>query len=105
MTNVSSLKVTDDEAKAVQKTKNRVSLDSIEAKISGVEYINPESVPHFTIAIVRLSNGFVVTGESAPADPANFNAELGQKFAREAAIRKIWPMEGYVLCEKLKQAA
>lgn len=101
MTNPSSLQVTDDEAKAVQKTENRVPLNAIEEKIADVEYINPSSVPHFTLAIVRLKNGFVVTGESAPADPANFNEELGKKFARENAIRKIWPMEGYLLCEKL----
>lgn len=99
--NKSSLQVTDDESAAVQKTPNRVSLDSIQAKIESVEYIYPPNAPHFTLAFVKLKNGFVVTGESAPADPANFDKELGQKFALENAIRKVWPMEGYLLCEKL----
>lgn len=101
MNNVSSLQVTDDQSKAVQKTPNRVSLESITEKVDRVEYINPELAPHFTIAIVKLKNGYLVTGESAPADPENFNAELGRKFAYENAIRKVWPMEGYLLCEKL----
>ena len=98
---MSSLQVSDDAAAAVQKTPNRVSLASIEAKVETVEYLYPDLAPHFTLAIVKLSNGFIITGQSAPADPLNFDAELGKKFAREDAIRKVWPMEGYLLCEKL----
>lgn len=97
----SSLQVSDDESAAVQKTPNRVTLESLEAKVVSVEYFNPETAPQFTMAIVKTKNGFVVTGESAPADPANFNEELGKKFALEAAMRKLWPLEGYLLCEKL----
>lgn len=97
----SSLEVTDDEAKKVQKTENRVTLADVDAAVDDVEYINPTNTPQMTIAIVKLKNGFVVIGESAPADPANFNAELGQKFALETAKRKIWPLLGFALCEKL----
>lgn len=102
--NPSSLEVSDKEAAAVQKTPNRITLAQLEEKIESVEYFNPESSPQFTIAIVKLKNGFVVTGESASADPENFDAALGQKFARESAIRKIWPFEGYLLCETLASA-
>lgn len=97
----SSLQVTDDAAKAVQKTPNRVALAGIEAKVESVEYIHPETSPLLTIAVVKLKNGFVVTGESASADPENHNEELGQKFAYEAAVRKVWPLEGYLLRERL----
>lgn len=97
----SSLEVTDEESKAVQKTEHRVSLDSIKEKVESVEYIKPKSAPHFTLAIVKLKNGYLVTGQSAPADPNNFNEELGKKFAYEDAIRKVWPLEGYLLCQKL----
>lgn len=96
-----SLEESNEAAKAVAKTENRVDLESIKEKIDSVEYIIPGSAPHFTIAVVKLKNGYLVTGESAPADPNNYNQELGQKFAYEAAVRKIWPMEGYLLCEKL----
>lgn len=58
-----------------------------------------------TIAVVYLENGYFVTGQSAPADPDNFDKELGQTFAREDAVRKIWPMEGYLLRQKLHEAA
>lgn len=96
-----SLRVTDDESKAVQKTDHRVSLDSILAKIEGVEYFHPVMCPTMTVAFVKLKNGFIVIGESAPADPANFDATLGEKFAKENAVRKIWPLEGYLLREIL----
>lgn len=101
MTNVSSLQVTDDQAKAVQKTPNRVALTDLEANIQAVEYINPGIDPLLTIAVIKLKNGFLVTGESAAADPENFNADLGKQFALEAAKRKIWPLMGYALREQL----
>lgn len=101
MTEKSSLEVTDSEAAAVQKTGNRVTLASINEKVETVEYVNPTLAPHFTLAIVKLKNGYVVTGQSAPADPANYNEELGKKFAFEDAVRRVWPLEGYALCEKL----
>jgi len=91
----------DAEAAAVQKTPNRVTLESIEAKVSNVEYINPASAPHVTLAFVTMKNGFTLTGKSAPADPNNFNADLGKKFAYEDAVRQAWAHEGYLLCEKL----
>lgn len=101
----SSLKITDEQSAAVQKTEHRVSLESIEKKVASCEYINPKDCPQFTIAVVRLSNGYIVLGESAPADPESFNADLGRQFAYENAIRKIWPMEGYLLREKLSSPA
>lgn len=100
----SSLEIADEQAAAVQKTPHRVSLEQLEASIETIEYLRPEAAPQFTIAVVKLRNGFIVTGESASADPANFNEELGQKFALENAKRKIWPLMGYALCETLANA-
>jgi len=96
-----SVKLTDEQSKAVQKTPNRVSLDSIQTKIAGMEYFHPDCLPSMTIAVVQMTNGFVVLGKSAPADPANYDEELGKKFANEDAIRQIWQLEGYLLREKL----
>ena len=96
-----SLEASDAAAAAVQKTPNRVTLQSIHDKVDTVEYVNPALAPHFTLAIVKMKNGYVVTGQSAPADPANYDKELGEKFSFEDAIRKVWPLEGYQLCEKL----
>lgn len=54
-----------------------------------------------TVCCLTLENGFTVTGESACASPENFNAELGQKIARENARNKIWALEGYLLKQSL----
>ena len=54
-----------------------------------------------TICIITLRNGFTVTGESACASPENFDAEIGKKIARANAIDKIWPLEGYLLKQRL----
>ena len=96
-----SLKVGDQQAAAVQKTANRVSLDSMIEKIEREDYIHPESLPSMTICVMQMKNGFAVIGSSRPADDANFDAELGRKFAREDCIRQLWPLEGYALREKL----
>jgi len=60
-----------------------------------------ESLSLLTFCILVLRNGFMVTGESACASPANFNAEMGRKIARENAVSKVWPLLGYELKSKL----
>jgi len=54
-----------------------------------------------TVCCLTLQNGFTVTGESAAASPENFDVEIGRKIARQNAREKIWPLEGYLLKEKL----
>lgn len=58
-----------------------------------------------TICILTLRNGFTVVGHSACASPENFNAEIGRKVAREAAIREVWPLMGYELRTQLAEGA
>lgn len=100
-TDLSSLRATDDASKAVQKTENRVTLDSILARIRREEYILPIYAQHMTICVLVLDNGFAVVGKSAPADPENYDEELGKRFAQEDAIRQLWPLEAYVLRERM----
>jgi hypothetical protein len=57
----------------------------------------PDCLNLLTICVMVLQNGFTVTGESACADPRNFNKEIGQRVARQNAINKIWPLMGYEL--------
>lgn len=57
-----------------------------------------------TVCALTLKNGFHVVGESAAASPANFDAELGRKIARDNARNKIWALEGYLLRSKLAAA-
>lgn len=94
--------IEEDKAAAdVQKTPNRVTLDHMLGKVKDVEYVRPINVRHMTIAIVTLQNGFALVGHSAPADPANYNKELGQKIAFDDCIRQLWALEGYALRQKL----
>lgn len=104
-TGLSSNDLADQAAAAVQKTPNRVSIESIRAKFLRAEYIHPEIAPHMTICIIEMDNGFFLVGKSTPADPANFNAELGAKFAAEDAERHAWPLEAYLLREKMTTRA
>lgn len=113
MGSTGSLEASDKAAAAVQKTPNRVTLDSMNAKVAGENYFTigealaalgqPFTPQHavMTVCVLTMTNGYMLIGKSAPADAGNFNAELGQKFAREDAIRQLWPLEGYALRERL----
>lgn len=85
-------------------TAPRVTPERLDAVIAGEDYhVFPGS--QLTVCCLTLENGFTVTGESACASPENFNAELGRKIARNNARDKIWPLEGYLLKQKLHEAA
>ena len=58
-----------------------------------------------TVCALTLRNGFQVSGESAAADARNFDEEIGRKIARTNARNKIWALEGYLLKQKLYEAA
>lgn len=67
--------------------------------------IIPAPLSLLTFCVLILHNGFTVTGESACASPENFDAEIGRKIARQNAVAKIWPLEGYLLRERLEHGA
>lgn len=54
-----------------------------------------------TVCCLTLVNGFTVTGEAACADPRNFDESIGRRQARSDAMKKIWPLLGYALRERL----
>lgn len=105
-------------------TAPRVTPDDIEAAIVSEHYfVGSDAIQHeravhkhgpegwklastqlLTFCILQLRNGFTVTGESACASAANFDAEIGRKIARQNAVQKIWQLEGYLLRERLSQA-
>ena len=81
-------------------TAPRVTPQQIDHVIVGESYyIFPGTT--LTVCCLTLANGFTVLVESACASPENFNAELGEKLAREHARNKIWALEGYALRERL----
>jgi hypothetical protein len=81
----------------------RLTPAHIEAQIVG-EYFHVPPDTFLTLCMLTLRNGFTVIGESACASPENFNAEIGQRVARENARAKIWVLEGYLLRERLAAA-
>ena len=99
-----SVRATDNASKEVQKTPHRVALDEMLKKVADEEIIYPESIPAMTIMIMTTKTGYAVVGKAVPADPANYDADLGIKFAREDCIRQLWPLEAYLLRERLSDA-
>lgn len=88
------------ETVAVAATGNRVTEESINAKIKDITtYRLPDTT--MTVAVLTLENGWVQEGFSACADPANFDAEVGKEMAINNAYEKIWTLEGYLLKERL----
>ena len=70
---------------------------------------NPNGIPYeehriLTLCVLTLKNGFTVVGKSACASPEKFDAELGRQIARQDAVNKIWPLEGYRLRSELAAA-
>ena len=55
----------------------------------------------FTICVLTLKNGFVVTGESACASPENYNKEIGEQIAQRNAMSKVWGHMGFALRDRL----
>lgn len=100
----SSIQMTDEISKAVQKTPNRVSLEFLESRIEDKQFFRPDFLPTMTICVLKHVNGFVVVGSAAPADPKNFDPQVGEKFAYEDAVRKLWPLEGFALRERMVAA-
>ena len=78
----------------------RLTHEIINDRIASAEYyVFPNTT--LTVCCLTLSNGFNVTGQSAPENPENFDAEIGRKIAFENARDKIWMLEGYLLKSKL----
>ena len=78
----------------------RLTPDHIDSQIKDTDYcVFPNT--NLTVCCLTLNNGFTVTGESACASPENFNADIGRQIAFKNAREKIWPLEGYLLKEKL----
>jgi hypothetical protein len=96
----------------------RVTIEDIDANIAHVAYFTardgvygtvrlgehpqlPQSLGLLTFCVITLKNGFVVTGESACASPANFDPEIGRRLAYAQAKNKIWGFMGYALRDHL----
>lgn len=59
------------------------------------------SLSLLTFCVLVLRNGFTVVGQSACADPKQFDAVIGQKLALSDAQNKIWLLLGFRLRDRL----
>jgi len=90
---------TEEAAAAVaEKPFPKVTRAAIDAKIAGKEFFFSGTL---TIAVVTLQNGFKVVGTAAAADSRNFDPAIGERIAYDDAVRQIWPLEGYLLRERI----
>lgn len=93
----------EDEIRRKALTAPRVTPADIEANIRQEEYqVFADST--LTVCVLTLQNGFTVVGKSACASPANFDAALGRRIARDDAKSQIWPLLGYALRDRLRRA-
>lgn len=96
-------KAQEEDIKSAGLTAERVTPERIdEVVVSESFHVFPGTT--LTVCALTLKNGYVVTGESAAANPDNFDQEIGRNIARENARQKIWSLEGYLLKQKLSEA-
>ena len=78
----------------------KVTVEGIKAKIRAETYlVLPDG--RTTLCVLALQNGYTIKGMSACVDAAEFDLDLGRKYAFEDAFRQIWALEGYLLAEKM----
>lgn len=101
-------------------TAPRVTKEDIEAEITHEHYFTAEqgarhpdaqnprdhgdvtaSLGRLTFCVLKLKNGFTVTGESACVSAENFDAQIGRDIARANAVEKMWLLLGFRLADKL----
>lgn len=84
---------------AYKPTRQKVTQEHLESIITDKQFHRLTGT--LTVCVLTLRNGFVVTGESACADPAIYDQEIGERFAYKNAFDKLWMLEGYVLKNEL----
>jgi hypothetical protein len=77
----------------------KVILKDMLKKISYIEY--HVFANRLTVCIMTMHNGYIVTGESSCVSKENYQQELGETYAYENALDKLWALEGYLMREML----
>jgi len=79
----------------------RVTPQDIEMKIRKVEFMVLDNLT--TICQITVENGFTTVGKSACVSAARWDKKIGEDVAYKDAFDQLWPLEGYLLKEKLWQ--
>lgn len=79
-------------------TAPKIEPGSVESKIKEVRYLLYGTL---TLCLIEMHNGWIEVGQSKPTAAANFDPEVGKRFAYEDAFRSVCKVEGYLLRERL----
>jgi hypothetical protein len=80
----------------------RITVEQVEAAIE--KEIDFKLGEKTTVVLLKLKNGFEITGVSGCVDPALYDHELGKKYARERAISRVWELLAFELQTQMAQA-
>ena len=81
-------------------TAPRLTPTLIDETVVGIAYHRfPDTT--VTVCCLTLRNGHSTVGHSACISPENFNEGIGREIAYKNAREKIWPLEGYLMRERL----
>ena len=56
-----------------------------------------DNLQHLTFCVIRLHNGYIVTGQSICMNAEVFDAEKGRIYAREDAMKKVYPLLAFLV--------
>lgn len=82
------------------KTAPRITPDMVDAAIIDTQH-HVFKGSCLTVVCLTLDNGYTVTGESACASPANFDAQIGYEIAVADARKKVWGLLAFRLKDQL----
>ena len=82
-----------------RKLPNPITKEFLESEVVNIQYTHITGT--LTHCAVTVAGGFIFTGESACADPANYDQAVGEKYALEDAMSKMWLPYGFLLKEQL----
>ncbi len=86
------------QATVATKPHPKITKEHIQDRIEEVRYLVEDTA---TICLITMANGFQAHGYSKPADARNYDAQVGERYAYEDAFKKLWPLEAYLLLERI----
>lgn len=85
----------------IREIPNPITQEFLEAEAQSVKFTHITGT--LTHCAITVEGGFIFTGESACADPANYDPVKGEKYAHANAISKMWLPYGFLLKHQLMQ--
>lgn len=82
--------------------KNKLTIDDLLKKVVKTEYTTLND-GRTTICQITLQNGYTLIGTSACISVETYNQALGEKYAFDHAIEKLWELEGYLRKEDISR--